>query len=867
MAALHKAAEAFEVKYPEAAERIKRHTYVDDPTSGADSVEKAKRIIKQINEILGAAGFTLRKWSSNSAEVLESLSDINNNSMAIQFPDERNTVKALGTHWVPGEDVFTFKVTMANDGPNTKHQLLSDSAKLFDPFGWFAPVIVRVKILYQRCWLYDLNWHDALPPVIEEAWMEVKENLHQLEQIKIPRWAANYNGRIELHGFSDASEEAYAAVIYLRSVDSNGEINVTLLAAKTKVAPVRQVSIPRLELNAAELLAKLMKHVAEPFKRFHIEQYAWTDSTIVLQWLSDHPRKWNTYIANRTSSILDILPRKHWAHVSSKDNPADCASRGISPQELVSHPIWWTGPAWLYAASSNWGRDMPHDTYDEETLEVRKRFQSLNVTVSFPASNNVIEREILEKRSDLTTACWQLARVNRFVSNMKSLIGDTNKVTGPILPSELHRARMNFVRLAQQELYEGEIKALIRGDEVPAKSSISSLYPFLDGIGILRVGGRLQHSMYSYDIKHPIILSKEHRFTKLLVEEIHVNNCHAGPTLITATINQRYWIQGCQTAIKRVIRKCMTCCRQKAQAAKQLMGSLPASRVTACRPFAHVGVDYAGPIMVRCSNTRGARCMKGYIVVFVCLSRAFKRMIARRGYCSEIWSDNGTNLVGADRQLQEVYEMVTKHAKQKEHFFANLGIRWRFIPPASPHQGDIWEAVVKSAKELLRPIVGNEKLTYEELSTVLCKVEACLNSRPLGSMSSCPDRFEALTPGHFLVGQPLNSLPEPDVTHLRMNMLDRWQRVQRYTQDFWQRWRDEYIATLQPRGKWKTKEQNLNPGQLVLVKNDNCPPSAWELARIVAVHPDQQGLVRNVTLRRGKSEYQRSVQKLCPLPV
>ncbi|XP_062703957.1 uncharacterized protein LOC134286361 [Aedes albopictus] len=884
MAALHKAAEAYESTYPEAAERVVKHTYVDDLTSGANSAEEAMQLIVQINEILGEAGFTLRKWSSNSPEVLGSLSDTIITSMPIQFPDERNTVKALGIHWLPTEDVFTFKVTMPTDGPNTKHQLLSDSAKLFDPFGWFAPAIVRVKILYQKCWLYDLNWHDKLPPTIEEAWIEVKENLHLLEEVKLPRWAANHNGRIELHGFSDASEEAYAAVVYLRSVDSNGEVHVTLLAAKTKVAPVRQISIPRLELNAAELLAKLMQQVATPLERFQINQYAWTDSTIVLQWLSGHPRKWNTYIANRTSSILDILPRKHWAHVTSKENPADCASRGVSPLELVNHPLWWSGPPWLSDDSSTWNRDAPDDTHDEETLEVRKRYQSLNTTVSFPETTHVIEREILERRSNLSAACWQLARVRRFVCNLRCTITGSSKVSGSILPSELHEARLQFIRLAQQDSFQSEIKALVRGDEVPSKSSIASLYPFLDGTGTLRVGGRLQHSVYSFDVKHPIIVPKNHRFTKLLVEEIHVNNCHAGPTLMTATINQRYWIQGCQTVIKQHIRKCMPCCRQKAQTAKQLMGSLPAARVTACRPFAHVGVDYAGPILVRCSNTRGARCMKGYIVVFVCLSSkavhlevagdlttdtflgAFKRMIARRGYCNEVWSDNGTNLVGADRQLQEIYETVTKHVKQKEHFFTNLGIRWRFIPPASPHQGGIWEAAVKSAKELLRPILGDEKLTHEELSTVLCQVEACLNSRPLCPMSSSPDSLEALTPGHFLVGQPLNLLPEPDVTHLKMNQLDRWQRVQRYTEEFWRRWRDEYIATLQPRGKWKTKQENLKPGHLVLVKNDNSPPSAWEMARIVAVHPDQQGLVRNVTLRRGKSEYQRSVQKLCPLP-
>ncbi|XP_058463957.1 uncharacterized protein LOC131438143 [Malaya genurostris] len=295
---------------------------------------------------------------------------------------------------------------MPIDRPNTKHQLLSDSAKLFDPFGWFAPVIVRVKILYQKCWLYDFNWHDLLPPTIEEEWIEVKKTLHQLEQIKIPRWASNYNSNVQLHGFSDASEEAYAAVVYLRSVDYNNEVHVTLLAAKTKVAPVRQNSIPRLELKAAELLAKLMKQVAGPLKRFNIERYAWTDSTIVLQWLSGHPCKWDTYVANRTSLILDVLPRKHWSHVTSKNNPADCASRGISPSDLVNHPLWWTGPD-----SSTWNREVPDYNNSEDTLEVRKRYKTLNITVSLPVTTNVIEKQIIKQRSSLI-AQLNLSRID-----------------------------------------------------------------------------------------------------------------------------------------------------------------------------------------------------------------------------------------------------------------------------------------------------------------------------------------------------------------------------------------------------------------------------------------------------------------------
>ncbi|XP_055542986.1 uncharacterized protein LOC129728564 [Wyeomyia smithii] len=620
MAALKKAAEVFEKKYPEAAERIREHTYVDDLTSGADTDEEAIELIKQINEILHHAGFILRKWSSNSTTVSSSLSDVNVNAKPIKFPDERNSVKALGTHWLPEADVFTFKINLQVDGPNTKHQLLSDTARLFDPFGWFAPVIIRAKILYQQCWLYDLNWHDALPPCIGDAWEQMKQNLSQLEQVKIPRWMANFKSQIELHGFSDASEEAYAAVVYLRRVSENGQIRVSLIAAKTKVAPVKQVTIPRLELNAAELLARLMKRIAGPLGRFQIQQFAWTDSTIVLQWLSNHPRKWNTYVANRVSTILDILPRRHWEHVSSHENPADCASRGINPSELINHPLWWTGPPWLVEDSSTWKHNVIEEEFNDDMLEVRKRFQSLNILVALPSTNYVIERQILDRKSTLNAACRQLAFVKRFIANMKAPRVQKPKQNGMITPSELHEARIQFARLAQCDIYEKEINCLVNGREVSVKSKISDMYPFLDNDGTMRVGGRLQHSSRPFRIKHPVIVPKEHRFTKLLVEELHVQNCHAGPSLLTATINQYYYIKGCQDVVKQTVRNCVKCCRLKAKTAQQLMGSLPAARVTACRPFAHVGVDYAGPILVRSSNTRGERSMKGYIVVFICLS-------------------------------------------------------------------------------------------------------------------------------------------------------------------------------------------------------------------------------------------------------
>lgn len=245
---------------------------------------------------------------------------------------------------------------------------------------------------------------------------------------------------------------------------------------------------------------------------------------------------------------------------------------------------------------------------------------------------------------------------------------------------------------------------------------------------------------------------------------------------------------------------------------------------------------------------------------------ALKRFISRRGYPVEIRSDNGTNFVGADRKLREFMEKILANSKDASRYLSNLGISWVFNPPSAPHMGGIWEPAVRSVKKHLVAELGESAITFEHLSTLLCQIESCLNSRPLCPLSSDPDSAEALTPGHFLIGQPINLVPEPSMKHLPANRLDQWQEIQQQTERVWNRWKDEYLASLQPRSKWRTAQPNLDVGQLVLVKNDNAPPAQWELARVEKVHPDSSGTVRVVTLRRGSTVYQRPIHKLCVLP-
>ncbi|KMQ84485.1 hypothetical protein RF55_17667 [Lasius niger] len=315
------------------------------------------------------------------------------------------------------------------------------------------------------------------------------------------------------------------------------------------------------------------------------------------------------------------------------------------------------------------------------------------------------------------------------------------------------------------------------------------------------------------------------------------------------------------------------------------MGNLPWARVTPSRPFQHTGVDYAGPILLRTTKGRGHKSSKAFIAVFVCMSTkavhldvasdytadaflaALRRFIACRGLCEVIHSDCGTNFVGADRQLRALFAASSKEGRRVAEELAPDRIRWRFNPPAAPHFGGLWEAAVKALKRHLRRVIGDATLTFEEMSTLLAQVEACLNSRPLEALSEDPDDISALTPGHFLVGTALNAVPEPSLTATPENRLTRWQLVQRMRQHFWDRWSRDYLHSLNHRPKWWKSDAAVRVGRLCVLRNKTTPPNKWPQARVVDVHPGEDGHVRVVTVRTASSTFRRAVNRLILLPI
>lgn len=330
--------------------------------------------------------------------------------------------------------------------------------------------------------------------------------------------------------------------------------------------------------------------------------------------------------------------------------------------------------------------------------------------------------------------------------------------------------------------------------------------PFLYDRNLLRVGGRLQRTMYSNDRKHPVILSKHSRLTTLIILDIHAKHLHCGVQYTLDKFGRKYWITGVRRVIRNILTKCVSCRKGWPVTSHQLMGDLPAVRATLTRPFLKTGVDYAGPIPLRLAPGRGQRTTKGFIAVFVCMATkavhlelvsslstdaflaALRRFCSRRGLCQDIYSDNGTNFVGAARQLSEMHQLLSSpaHQNQVQRALSREQIQWHFIPPGAPHFGGLWEAAVKLTKRHLKLILQSTTLTFEELTTLLCQIESLLNSRPLTPFTTDLEDCDALTPGHFLVGHPLTEVPDLQCDDASSTRLSRWQSGQRLLQHFTQ---------------------------------------------------------------------------------
>ncbi|UYV69731.1 hypothetical protein LAZ67_7000518 [Cordylochernes scorpioides] len=837
---LNQIAHDVQVSNPGISNIIRENFYVNDLLTGCPTVEDAKGLMQQLIAVLGSGGFVLRKWVSNETSIIEDLPLLLRGKGEVMELNRKETnVNVLGIQWDPRYDTLNISCKSGPADIKSKRQIVSAIARIYDPCGWLSPTTVVLKLLLQEIWKLKIGWDEDIPASIQRKWNTFEREMKHFQHISIPRCIFQRNlliSKMQMHGFCDSSELAYSAVCYLRITYEYNQIETILLTAKTKVAPIKKITIPRLELCAALMLGQLQSQTTQalPFKID--EQFYWTDSKIVLAWITSESKKWQIFVANRVAKIQDLTAAHSWQYISGKQNPADLATRGILPSCLINSKLWWHGPVWLTLDGSE---NIPSFTIDP-SMGLEECSVILHATIAEPCP------EFLSKYSSF-------AKFLRKTANSKTLISNIPRLKRLSITNRQDYSEMRVHPRNQ---------CLHKNIPLPRKSRLISLNIFIDSQGILRVGGRLDHFV-----------------TKLIVIHYHINNLHSGTQLTLSLIRNKFWIPSGRNLIKRVLNQCLVFLKSKSKAIHQIMGDLPKNRLLPGRPFEKIGIDLAGPIQAKPILKRRKVTFKFYIVLFVCFTTkaihleissdltaetflaALKRFISRRGRPTDIYSDNATNFKGASNILKERWKLF--NAANIQDFFAIESINWHFIPPSAPNFGGLWEAGIKSVKAILSKTMKSRLLNCEELLTLLAQIEACLNSRPLTFVSNDPNDLTALTPGHFLIGNAIRHDAESD--HSTLNLRSRWNLIQPQRDYFWNRWSCEYLHQLQERRKWRTSHPDVNIGDLVMLKEQD-KPLQWKLARIVQIFPGEDDHTRVVLLRTPKGLLKRPITKICPLP-
>lgn len=847
--------------HPLATQLLQKCFYVDDCLASYPTLEQSQEAIRQLDEVLQSAGMSLAKWKANKSSILPSQTA--SSSDVIFDPSSGST---LGMIWRPVQDQFAYRLGELSC-PETKRGLLSLLASIYDPLGLIGPVVVQGKLIIQSAWKLNVNWDDQLPESLSKEWMQFHKALPHLHDISIPRWISSLpqSEITEIHVFTDSSSYAYGAVAYAITGKGEGKNVSHILIAKSKVAPIETPTIPRLELLAAHLGARLLEKIrnAIPTPSYHL----WSDSTIILGQIRSQKTKLESFVLTKVNEIQSLTDVTRWHYVPTHLNPADIISRGMNPAQLKTSSMWWNGPEYILQSHENWPKD-PSGMVSDRSLAATQ--------VVKPVSIHPINH-ILSKSNRFQTVLRILAYVLRFIAR--------NRIKGPILPSEIDLAERVLISFVQNQCFS-EVKSAIKTGLLHSSRRfrhLRSLNPFIDKFDVIRVGGRLTASTLEYDQRHPILLPKGH-LALIIAVQAHKDHLHPGPQLLLATLRQKYWPLGARNLTRRVVKTCITCFRHLPTLRSQQMGSLPVERLKLASPFSACAVDFCGPILTRPAYKRGGVAYKTYICAFVCFATkavhlevvgdlttdcfiaALRRFVSRRSSPAHIYCDNATNFRGAKVALKKLFDDLNSN-QQPQAECTLKGINFHFIPPRSPHHGGLHEAAIKSLKHHLSRELGDTVLTFEELSTITSQIEAILNSRPITPLPDDPSEPAALTPGHFLVGKPLTVLPSYNYTNVPSNTLSRWQLCQRLLQQFSLRWKREYLHTLQKRSKWTEEKENLRVGDLVLLCEDTLSSFHWPMGVITMVHPGQDTRCRVVTVRTTKGTYTRAIQRIAKLPI
>ncbi|XP_062541539.1 uncharacterized protein LOC134209558 [Armigeres subalbatus] len=886
----NKNAKEHEIQFPRAAEGIMKSTYVDDYLDSFENVEEAKLVADQVRRVYANGGFEIRNWSSNEVKVLEYLGECPKVSTKdLMATGDEESERVLGMLWLTETDMLSFSTMFRTDIEElirsktrpTKRQLLKTVMSLFDPLGLLASFLVHGKIIMQQVWRAGTKWDEYVDDRIEQQWQKWIALFNRISEIQIPRCyfqaASNEQyGTLQTHLFVDASEAAYSAVVYFRIIDMEGNPRCSLVTAKTKVAPLKYVSIPRLELMAAVLGARLLLFVEENHTIPIKQRFCWSDSNTVLAWLRSEHRRYKQFVACRVGEVLELTKENEWRWVPSKLNVADEATKwGKGPCFDVGSR-WVQGPEFLSKPQELWPRTITPTISTEEELRPCHLFHDV-ITPLFD-----FERFSNWSRL-LRTVAFVFHPFTVYKANKASY-----KVGKEPTHEDLRAAEIQIWKTVQWTAYSDEISILtenkhrseIQRSALDKSSPIYKLTPMLDDVGVLRIDSRTGAARVdAFDLKYPVILPRKHHVTYLIVDYYHRKYLHGNAETIVNELRQKYYIPRIRVTVRTVTRLCQWCKVYKSQPAVPRMAPLPEARLSpGVRPFSYIGIDYFGPTLVKVGRSNAKR----WICLITCLTvravhvevaydlstqsciACIRRFICRRGAPLEIYSDNGRNFVGANGILQEQMQRINKEAAAT---FTNTETKWFFIPPSAPHMGGSWERLVRSVKTALMSIPQDRKFDDEALLTHLVEAESIVNSRPLTYLPLDSPEQEALTPNHFILGSSSGvKQPPVDLGCPSRELRNTWVLVQENLNYFWKRWIREYLPTLTRRTKWFGEVKPINSGDLVVIIEDN-KRNGWTRGRIVDVMKGKDGRVRQAVVQTTRGLFKRPVSRLAVLDV
>lgn len=839
--------------------KLSRGLYIDNLQITCDSEEELLEYYWQARRLFMGAHLNLREWVTNSPSLRTHL-DVDGTGALRQ--DE---TKNLGMVWSPSDDTLGYpQRDFLEVSTHTKRSFLSEIAKLFDPLGFLIPVTIRARLMMQEVWRRDIGWDDPLPADLAVSGTELFHDYNSLSHLRIPRRVSGY-GSIVLHCFCDASTVAYGVAVYVATSEGT-----ELLVARAKVAPVKGLTVPKMELTAMLLSARLINHIMIAFKGEIIvnSTHVWSDSKVALNWL--HSSKvLPVYVRNRVDQVRSLIPGAIYHYISTVDNPSDLVTRGITASQLKGSTLWWRGPTWL-THDGVWpiwepaGAEGPAP----ETVSV--------VPLPTQLPDSFVEWSRIGKFNKLIRV---VAWVKRFCNNaLNKLHNKDCNMSHTIDAVEMKAAEVALIRLVQAESYPDVLAFLSNsGSTTKIPNIVRQLNLRLDK-GLIRCQGRLKESNVSSETNCPLLMPANHHVTDLLIIYEHECIQHFGVHHVVTKLRQKWWVPSIRQVVRKILKKCVKCLRLKGK--PYTTGPpppLPECRVEDTDPFQNVGLDYTGALRTREQD-------KVYILLFTCATTravhlelcesmshedfllAFRRFCARRSFPKLIISDNAPTFLQASNYLKELSQdpnVIT--------FLGQKRCEWRTIPVNAPWFGGMWERCVGIVKAGLKAVVGRALLSKCELSTVLTEVEATVNSRPLTYVYTDLDEPLPLTPAHLLYGRSLTTFPSDNLTDDEMidpsvntssSVTKRYRYISKLIADFRVRWTNDYLVALRERSsKRHGKASAPSVGDVVLIKSDH-PRLMWKLGEIMKIHEGQDSVERVASVRTANGVAIRPIAKL-----